>query len=125
MRKHRHIALAVIPVLVAGCSHSELDPGTADYDELTPIALGGHIDQEYTTRAGQDGFADGDKIGTFIVDYVDGNPGELLLEGNRADNLYYTYNEAGNRWVPSYDVYYKDSRTPVDIYGYYPSGKPE
>lgn len=125
MRKHRHIALAVIPFLVAGCSHSELDPGTADYDELTPIALGGHIDQEYTTRAGQDGFADGDKIGTFIVDYVDGNPGELLLEGNRADNLYYTYNEAGNRWVPSYDVYYKDSRTPVDIYGYYPSGKPE
>lgn len=110
---------------LAGCSVNEIEPQIPDGDDgQVAIALGSHIEQEYVTRAGQDGFADNDKIGTFIVDYVDGAPGELKLEGNRADNLYYTYNEAGNRWVPSYDVYYKDKYTPVDIYGYYPSDKP-
>lgn len=110
---------------LAGCSANEIEPQIPGADDAqVAIALGSHIEQEYVTRAGQDGFADKDKIGTFIVDYVDGVPGELLLQGNRADNLYYTYNEASNRWVPSYDVYYKDKNTPVDIYGYYPADKP-
>lgn len=124
---YKSLRFACIVALVAGCSgYQEMTPEVqGGADGQVPVALGGHIDQEYVTRAGQDGFADGDKIGTYIVDYVDGAPGELLLEGNRADNLYYTYNEAGNRWVPSYDVYYKDAKTPVDIYGYYPSAKPE
>lgn len=110
----------------AGCTGlDEMQPELpGEIDGLVPISLGSHIEQEYTTRAGQDGFADGDKVGTYIVDYVDGAPGTLKLEGNRADNLYYSYNEAGNRWVPSYDVYYKDAKTPVDIYGYYPAAKP-
>lgn len=124
---YKSLRFACIVALVAGCSgYQEMTPEVqGGADGQVPVALGGHIDQEYVTRAGQDGFADGDKIGTYIVDYVDGAPGELLLEGNRADNLYYTYNEAGNRWIPSYDVYYKDAKTPVDIYGYYPSAKPE
>lgn len=110
---------------LAGCAVNEIEPQIPDAEDgQVAIALGSHIEQEYVTRAGQDGFADNDKIGTFIVDYVDGAPGELKLEGNRADNLYYTYNEAGNRWLPSYDVYYKDKYTPVDIYGYYPADKP-
>ena len=123
--RYKHLAWAISLAALAGCAQENLLPPTAEEGDRTPINLGSHIDQQYTTRAGQDGFADGDKIGTFIVDYVDGKPGELLLEGNRADNLYYTYNEAGNRWVPSYDVYFKDAKTPVDIYGYYPAGRPE
>ena len=110
---------------IAGCTSENLLQQAVEDEGRTPISLSGHIDQQYTTRAGQDGFADGDRIGTFIVDYVDGKPGELLPEGNRADNLYYSYNEPGNRWVPSYDVYFKDAKTPVDIYGYYPAAKPE
>ncbi|MGM9736563.1 MAG: leucine-rich repeat protein [Candidatus Cryptobacteroides sp.] len=125
MKYGKSLAWILSVAVLAGCAVDEMKQEIDPVEEKTAISLGGHIDQEYATRAGQDGFADGDKIGTFIVDYVDGQPGELLLEGNRADNLYYTYNEAGNRWVPSYDVYYKDSRTPVDIYGYYPAGKPE
>lgn len=118
--------LTPLVLLLAACAREQLtptDPGTGE--KLTPISLSGHIDQEYVTRAGQDGFADGDKIGTYIVDYVDGAPGELLLSGNRADNLYYSYNEPANRWVPSYDVYFKDNKTPVDIYAYYPAASPE
>ncbi len=124
MRKN--IALTGVLLLLASCAQEQLtpiDPTTGE--ELTPISLNGHINQEYVTRAGQDGFADGDKIATYIVDYVDGAPGELKLEGNRADNLYYSYNEPSNRWVPSYDVYFKDNKTPVDIYAYYPAARPE
>ena len=110
---------------LASCTVKELEPDNISEDVQVPIALSSHIEQEYATRAGQDGFADGDRIGTFIVDWVDGKPGELLLSGNRADNLYYTFNEPAYRWVPSYDVYFKDKTTPVDIYGYYPAGKPE
>lgn len=124
MRKN--IALTGVLLLLASCAREQLtpiDPTTGE--ELTPISLNGHINQEYVTRAGQDGFADGDKIATYIVDYVDGAPGELKLEGNRADNLYYSYNEPSNRWVPSYDVYFKDNKTPVDIYAYYPAARPE
>ena len=118
--------LTPLILLLAACAREQLTPTNPDTgEELTPISLNGHINQEYVTRTGQDGFADGDKIGTYIVDYIDGAPGELLLSGNRADNLYYSYNEPANRWVPSYDVYFKDNKTPVDIYAYSPAASPE
>ena len=123
--KYRYTLLMLATLCLASCAVKELEPDIISNDVQVPIALSSHIDQEYATRAGQDGFADGDKIGTFIVDWVDGKPGELLLTGNRADNLYYTFNEPAYRWVPSYDVYFKDKTTPIDIYGYYPAGKPE
>lgn len=122
---HKFFALAIAALALSGCSLSEIQPDIRPAEDKVPISLGSHINQEYTTRAGQDGFADGDKIATYIVDYVDGAPGTLKLEGNRADNLYYTYNEPSNRWIPSYDVYFKDNKTAVDIYGYYPAAKPE
>lgn len=126
MKLNRLHLTALAVCAVAGCSRQEMEPGLAEGGDVqVPIALGNHIEQEYVTRAGQDGFADKDKVGTFIVDYVNGAPGELKLHGNRADNLYYTYEESGNKWIPSYEVYYKDKDTPVDIYGYYPAGKPE
>ncbi|MGN0189232.1 MAG: leucine-rich repeat protein, partial [Candidatus Cryptobacteroides sp.] len=110
--------------LMCACA-KEMFPDSEKTGEAVPIALNGQINQEYVTRADQYGFADGDVIGTYIVDYEDGLPGTLQLKGNRADNLYYTYNEPGFRWVPAYDVYYKDDKTPVDIYAYYPASDPE
>ncbi len=123
----KYSAIALTIAALVSCAREQLlpiDPQQGD-DGPVPISLGGSIDQQNTTRAGESGFCDGDRIATFIVDWVDGAPGELLLSGNRADNLYYSYEEASNRWIPSYDVYYKDKTTPVDIYGYYPAAKPE
>ena len=100
--------------MLCACAE-ELEPQTESPGEMVPIALSSQINQEYTTRADQYGFADGDVIATYIVDYENGAPGQLKTSGNRADNLYYTYNEPGFRWVPAYDVYYKDDKTPVDI----------
>ena len=34
--------------------------------------------------------------------------------------MQFTYNEANNKWSGAYDIYWKDSKTPIDVYGYYP-----
>src|SRR5574344_1754227 len=118
LRKSTYVLTAA--AMLCACAE-ELEPQTESPGEMVPIALSSQINQEYTTRADQYGFADGDVIATYIVDYENGAPGQLKTTGNRADNLYYTYNEPGFRWVPAYDVYYKDDKTPVDISHYYPA----
>ena len=75
------------------------------------------------TRANDQGFADGDVIGVYIVDYNGTLPGTLQASGNRATNLAYTYAEKSNSWTAASDIYWKDNNTPIDIYGYYPIAK--
>lgn len=93
---------------------------TQETDERRPLVISGSIEQECTTRADDGGFADGDRMGIFVVDYENGQPGVLDKEGNRANNLAFTYHETDNSWSSTYDIYWKDNRTPVDVYGYYP-----
>lgn len=94
-------------------------------DSRLPIDLSGEIDQVMLSRVNDGGFCDKDVIGVYIVDYEGGKPGELKLEGNRASNVQFTYNEANNKWSGAYDIYWKDSKTPIDVYGYYPWNSPE
>lgn len=79
------------------------------------------IQQENVTRVNDNGFADGDQIGVFVVNY-DGESAspELQLTGNHADNVRFTYDDTSYRWTGSYQLYWKDEKTPVDVYGYYP-----
>ena len=69
--------------------------------------------------------ADGDVMGVYIVDYNGNTPGTLQPNGNRADNVRHTFDEAAYKWNSAYDIYWKDDHTHVDIYGYYPFGSPE
>ena len=94
-------------------------------DTRLPIDLSGEIDQVMLSRVNDGGFCDKDVIGVYIVDYEGGKPGELKLEGNRASNVQFTYNEANNKWSGAYVIYWKDSKTPIDVYGYYPWNSPE
>ena len=89
------------------------------------ITLSGEIDQLAITRVNDNGFADGDVMGVYIVDYNGNTPGTLQLNGNRADNVRHTFDEAAYKWNSAYDIYWKDDHTHVDIYGYYPFGSPE
>ena len=50
---------------------------------------------------------------------------ELQNYGNRATNVQHTYHAEENKWTSAVDIYWKDSKTPVDIYGYYPFSSPE
>ena len=126
MKKLKNLSY-VLPaaVLIAGCSIGENEFGKiGSNDGLVPITISGGISQLYETRADDGGFTDGDKVGIYVVDYVDGVAGELKLSGNRASNLQFMYSESENRWVPSRDIYWKDAKTNIDVYGYYPIGTP-
>ena len=89
------------------------------------INLSGEISQVYQTRVNDAGFCDGDEVGIYVVDYNGSNAGELLDEGNRGDNVKHTFDEANFKWNGAYDLYFKDNRTNVDIYGYYPFAYPD
>ena len=91
---------------------------------MSKITLSGEIEQLYRTRVNDDGFCDGDHVGIYVVDYVGSSAGTLQLEGNRADNVRHTYRESDNSWIPAKDIYWKDERTKIDIYGYYPYASP-
>ena len=72
-----------------------------------------------STRATDNGFVQGDAIGLFVVDYnSDGTPGELVMKGNRADNVKFEFN--GASWSANYQLYWANKSTPANFYGYYP-----
>ena len=111
-------------LLLPSCAMDEKLQHEMEAGSPGKIQLSGSISQEYSTRVNDDGFCDGDVVGIYIVDYEGNAPGELLNEGNRADNLRYTFDEAAYRWIPDQEVYWKDDKTHIDIYGYYPYGSP-
>lgn len=85
-----------------------------------PIYLTGHLQQQNQTRANEQGFVTGDRMGIYIVDYVDGNPGELHAKENRASNVLYTFDGDSYKWSAPTEIYWRDKSTPIDVYGYYP-----
>lgn len=110
--------------LLAGCS-DDLFGGDESRGSGNRITLSGEIDQLAVTRVNDSGFADGDVMGVYIVDYNGNTPGTLLSSGNHADNVRHTYDAANAKWNSSFDIYWKDNHTPIDVYGYYPYGSPE
>lgn len=119
IRLTRYAAYFAAMVMAVSCSDDRLGvsdalPGTVE------LQLQADIHQVNVTRADDSGFANGDRIGIYVVNYVDGKPGELLNEGNQATNVAFTYDEGSNSWTGDRQLYFKDEKTPVDVYGYYP-----
>lgn len=110
--------MLVIIILIYGCTDSY--DSSDNLRSIPAIVIGADICQHNVSRVSDSGFADGDCMGVYVVDYEDSQPGTLMSEGNRANNLSFTYSEGNNSWVSPYDVYWKDNNTPVDVYGYYP-----
>ena len=113
------IGLSVLVALALSCNRSDILDSEIDAREPSLMKFYASYPIVYT-RANETGFADGDEMGVYVVDYVDGNPGILSFEENRADNMCFTYDEASRSWNSPADIYWKDKSTPVDIYGYYP-----
>lgn len=126
MKTFRYMLGAMTIAVMASCALDEggFEPQIEDV-EKKPIVFAGRINQEYETRANDEGFCNGDVVGVYIVDYDGDTPGVLQNEGNRADNLRFTFDEAAYKWNPAYEVYWKDQTTHIDLYGYYPWGVPE
>lgn len=112
------ISILAVVGMMTSCS-DEMSQSLGFADDM-PI----HISAEYpvkgvSTRATDNGFVQDDAIGLFVVDYnSDGTPGELVMKGNRADNVKFEYN--GASWTANYQLYWANKSTPADFYGYYP-----
>ena len=122
--KNKQILSLTALLFLMGCSIHESDNPMLE-GSGNPIRIGGEIYQAYMTRANDQGFANGDEIGIYVVDYNGSTPGELTVSGTRASNLRFTFNEASWAWVPDHEIYYKDKDTHIDVYGYYPYAAPE
>ena len=120
-RAYHYIVAAAILTGLATCSVEEYSFRTEpDAEEPGLITISGEISQVYQTRADDSGFADKDQIGVYIVDYNGSSAGTLRNNGNRADNVKFTFDEAAYKWTSSRDIYWKDKETHIDVYGYYP-----
>lgn len=122
---HKYIVFsAVSALMLMSCNDNEITEGVSRGQDSNVISLSGEIDQVAVTRVNDNGFCDGDIMGVYIVDYNGNTPGTLATKGNRGTNVPHTFDEATYKWNSAYDIYWKDDRTHVDIYGYYPYGTP-
>lgn len=119
MKKHYYYLITCLTALLLVACQNET-PVESTHRAEFKLTLAGEIDQLYLSRVNDNGFADGDVMGVYVVDYVSQQPGKLQASGNRGTNVKYTFDEPNFKWNSSYDIYFRDDKTPVDIYGYYP-----
>ena len=119
MKKHYYYLITCLTALLLAACQNET-PVERTHRAEFKLTLAGEIDQLYLSRVNDNGFADGDVMGVYVVDYVSQQPGKLKASGNRGTNVKHTFDEPNFKWNSSYDIYFRDDKTPVDIYGYYP-----
>lgn len=119
MKKHYYYLITCLTALLLAACKNET-PVERTHRAECKLTLAGEIDQLYLSRVNDNGFADGDVMGVYVVDYVSQQPGKLQASGNRGTNVKHTFDEPNFKWNSSYDIYFRDDKTPVDIYGYYP-----
>ncbi len=112
------LSAAAITGTFLSCNDTLIDAPVAFQSQ--PITLSAQLQQQNVTRANEQGFVTGDRMGIYIVDYVNGAPGTLDVAANRASNVLYTFDGDNYTWTAPTQLYWKDSSTPVDVYGYYP-----
>ena len=112
------ISILTVVGMMTSCS-DEISQAISFAEDL-PIKISAEYPVKgVSTRATDNGFVADDAIGLFVVDYnSDGTPGELLIKGNRADNVKFEYN--GASWTANYQLFWANKSTPADFYGYYP-----
>lgn len=119
MKKHYYYLITCLTALLLAACQNET-PVERTHRAEFKLTLAGEIDQLYLSRVNDNGFADGDVMGVYVVDYVSQQPGKLQASGNRGTNVKHTFDAPNFKWNSSYDIYFRDDKTPVDIYGYYP-----
>lgn len=127
MRKRNQFLsmLAIAATMVLPSCQVNDESINSSKQEKCKINLSGEITQIYQSRVNDSGFCDGDQVGIYVVDYDGSTAGKLLDQGNRGDNVKHTFDEANFKWNGAYDLFFKDKRTNIDIYGYYPFANPD
>jgi len=91
-------------------------------EEERVVNLTGYLQQRNESRANDAGFVNGDRMGIYMVDYVNNQPGVLSATDNRASNVLYTFNGTANKWESATTLYWKDKNTAADFYGFHRQG---
>lgn len=109
----------LLVLISVGCSKDTIN-SPADGSDKYPVKFKATINHLNVTRADDSGFADGDKIGIYMVD-LDGSDATVLRShGNHADNQSFSYNEKSGNWESQESLCFRDASTPAVFYGYYP-----
>lgn len=117
--KYPLMFLSAVWLGVSGCSEDHIYSSSLGEGERI-VNLKATIEHLNLTRADDSGFADGDRIGIYMVDFENGVPISLKSSGNHADNQSFVYNEKSGCWDSSLSLFFNDDSTPADFYGYYP-----
>lgn len=117
MNKNKYFAI-LSTLLLSACADSNGWMESVSTGE--PLQVLAQVEQQYITRANDGGFATSDEIGVYIVNREDGQSQPLQVVGNHADNVRFTYDASNGTWTGSHQLYWKDKKTHVDAYGYYP-----
>lgn len=113
----KNIRLLLAGLALCACSEDFLNGGIDGNDTL-PIVLGAAYPT--VTRASDDGFEHGDRMGVYVADYDGNTPEPLTDAGVRASNVMFTFEGTDNSWQAATSVYWRDAKTPADIVAYYP-----
>ena len=100
-------------LLATACSSGSDEKKTTPEVKKIPISLSCNI----TSRATDTGYDTNDKIGLYVVNYVNGGTVALQQTGNHVDNMGFTYS---GTWTPDTPIYWSDNTTKADFYVYYP-----
>ena len=118
--KRIFLLAATVCTILSSCSKSD-EPTIEPTPEPTPeaqVKIPINLSIGDYTRANDSAFANGDKVGIYVVNYDGSTAGSLSASGNHVNNMQFTY--SGTAWTPSSAIYWKDDTTPADFYAYYP-----
>ena len=115
--------IPIVIIIVLAYYYLSTDLGRTNSDEVFEVQVAGNI-VSGSIRANVDGFVDGDAVGIYVVNSKGEKAGELLDADNQVDHGQYTYNREKNQWIPMDVYFYKEDKSTVDMYGYYPYGVP-
>lgn len=109
MKKAIFIAFGIAVLAASGCTKTELRKGDEGQMHFSPALPG--------TKATDTSFEEGDAIGIYALEYVDGVASPLQLSGNWANNAKAVLHDGS--WEVSPAIWWKED-CKFDIISYYP-----
>lgn len=114
----KQIVVLACAVALCACSSENESGGDPVVPPEPTQKLPIRISSVPETRATDDAFETGDRIGVFVVSRnADGSANALKTSGNYIDNNMYTLQ---GTWTSAVPEYWKDTTTHADFYMYYP-----
>ncbi len=116
---NKYIALSLFCLASASCTDQmTINKSDGIFSKLT-------LEASYpcVTRVSDSGFEDGDEMGVYVLDYLDGVSQSIGEDNINASNVKFKFHATDNSWIGENDIYWRDAFTPADIVAYYPSSR--